>query len=86
MLEYIEEKTKNRKKNIWNNSRNYNKRPPRSRLISKRTLTSSMHSYLLLDEVLVMPEIIKDEPAEPKAEADNTYRDLDYLAYHKHRI
>ena len=22
-------------------------------------------------------------PAEPKAEADNTYRDLDYLGYHK---
>ena len=24
--------------------------------------------------------------AEPKAEADNTYRDLDYLGYHKNRI
>ena len=24
-------------------------------------------------------------PAEPKAEADNTYRDLDYLGYHKNR-
>ena len=32
----------------------------------------SMHSYLLLDEVLVISEIIKEEPAEPKAEADNT--------------
>ena len=25
-------------------------------------------------------------PAEPKAEDDNTYRDLDYLGYHKKRI
>ena len=24
--------------------------------------------------------------AKPKAEADNTYRDLDYLGYHKNRI
>ena len=24
--------------------------------------------------------------AEPKAEADNTHRDLDYLGYHKKRI
>ena len=24
--------------------------------------------------------------AEPKAEADNTYRDPDYLGYHKNRI
>ena len=24
-------------------------------------------------------------PAEPKAEADNTYRDLDYLGYYKNR-
>ena len=24
-------------------------------------------------------------PAEPKAEADNTYRDLDYLGYDKNR-
>ena len=25
-------------------------------------------------------------PAEPKAEADNTYRDLDYFGYHKNQI
>ena len=24
--------------------------------------------------------------AEPKANADNTYQDLDYLVYHKNRI
>ena len=46
----------------------------------------------LLDEVLVISGIIKVEvslvllSAEPKAEADNTYRDLDYLGYHTNRI
>ena len=36
----------------------------------------------LLDKVLVKCY----HAAKPKAEADNTYRDLDYLGYHKNRI
>ena len=46
----------------------------------------------LLDEVFVISGIIKVEvslvllSAEPKAEADNTYRDLDYLGYHTNRV
>ena len=46
----------------------------------------------LLDEVFVISGIIKVEvslvllSAEPKAEADNTYRDLDYLGYRTNRI
>ena len=46
----------------------------------------------LLDEVFVISGIIKVEvglvilSAEPKAEANNTYRDLDYLGYHTNRI
>ena len=36
----------------------------------------------LLDEVFVIPGII-NLSAEPKAEADNTYRDLDYLRYNQ---
>ena len=48
-----------------------------------------MNNKQLLDEVFVISGIIKLEVsviAEPKAEADNTYRDLDYLGYHKNRI
>ena len=44
----------------------------------------------LLDEVFVLSGIIKIEvsilSAEPNAEADNTYRDLDYSGYYKNRI
>ena len=46
----------------------------------------------LLDEVFVISGIIKVEVSlvlisdEPKAEADNTYRDLDYLGYHTNPI
>ena len=46
----------------------------------------------LLDKVFVISVIIKMDrfkcyhAAKPKAEADNTYRDLDYLGYHKNRI
>ena len=45
----------------------------------------------LLDKVFVISGIIKGRfkcyhAAKPKAEADNTYRDLDYLGYHKNRI
>ena len=35
----------------------------------------------------MISEIIKVEvSAEPKAEADNTYQDLDYLGYHKKQM
>ena len=45
----------------------------------------------LLDEVSVISGIIKVEvlkcyQLKPKAEADNTNRDLDYSGYHKNRI
>jgi hypothetical protein len=41
----------------------------------------------LLDEVFVISEIIKVEVSvKPKAEADNTYRDLDNFGYHKNLI
>ena len=44
----------------------------------------------LLDEVFVISGIIKVEvkcyQPKPKAEADNTNRDLDYSGYHKNRI
>ena len=41
-----------------------------------------------LDEGFVISGIIKDEvlSAEPKAEADNTYQDIDYLGWHKNRM
>ena len=48
-----------------------------------------MNNKQLLDEVFVISGIIKLEVsviAEPKAEVDNAYRDLDYLGYHKNRI
>ena len=37
----------------------------------------------LLGEEFLISEIME---AEPKAEADNIYRDLEYLGYHKNRI
>ena len=43
----------------------------------------------LLDEVFVISGIIKVEVSvisRAEGQADNTYRDLDYLGYHKNRI
>ena len=45
--------------------------------------------FLLLDEAFVISRIIKVEVsviAEPKAIADNTDRELDYLGCHKNQI
>ena len=51
-------------------------------------VTISSSTYLntkqLLDEVFVIPGIIKVEVS--SASADNTNRDLDYSGYHKNRI
>ena len=42
---------------------------------------------ILSDEVFVISGIIKVKvSAELKAEADNTYWDVDYLGYHKNRM
>ena len=45
-----------------------------------------MPNKQLLDEVYVISGIIKCYQPKPKAEADNTNRDLDYSGYHKNRI
>ena len=45
---------------------------------------------IIVDDVFVISTIIKFEvkgfQPKPKAEADNSYRDLDYSEYHKNRI
>ena len=55
------------------------------------TVKSVHDNKQLLDEVFVISGIIKVEVSvnyqlKPKAEADNTNRDLDYSGYHKNRI
>ena len=55
-------------------------------LFLNNPFTNNKH---LLDEVFVISGIIKSRyvlSAEAKIEVDNTYRDLDYLGYHKNRI
>ena len=56
-----------------------------SRTFNTRSSPTLSSSYIkqLLHEVFVISGIIKVEvlSAEPKAEADNTYGDLDYLGY-----
>ena len=56
-------------------------------------LCTKAHYKQLLDEVFVISRIIKVEvqcrgyQPNPKAEADNPYRDLNYISgYHKNRI
>ena len=64
--------------------------PPISDHFSKIQKVFKLNYKQLLNEVFVISRIIEVEVAvlvlQPKAEADNPYRDLDYSGYHKNRI